>query len=289
MDRSRVFPWILRAAWAVLPFATGPAFAAALDDRSASVRTVGSALLWGAWAVVLCATLVRHPISLTLLRVTAPATLVAALWTLTPADGATTSALVAVVAALVAVALAYLPETGVLFVNGPAYPNERRYPLRVPGPLLFGPLFIAWAIAVGVPVAAALLLASRQWVAGGVVALAALGADVLLGRALHGLSRRWVVFVPAGLVLHDPMTMPDPVLFRRQIVSSVDLARAGTDALDLTQRSPGLAIEIELSEDTQLHLTKPVSRDSSTVTTRRLLFTPTRPGRVLAEARERRL
>ncbi|MEM4780995.1 MAG: ester cyclase, partial [Halalkalicoccus sp.] len=29
-------------------------------------------------------------------------------------------------------------------------------------------------------------------------------------RALHGLARRWVVFVPAGFVLHDPSSPDEP-------------------------------------------------------------------------------
>ncbi len=286
MDRTRLFPWVVRALWATLPFLTGPAFASAFDGRSISVRTVASVGLWGAWVVALAATLFLHPISLTLLRTIAPAGLVAAVWAASrPAVDA--SGLLAVAATAAAGAVAYLPETGVAFVNGPAYPNERRYPLRVPGALLFGPAELAWLVTVGAPVSAALLLAARQWVPGAVATLVAGAAGWYLGRALHGLSRRWIVFVPAGLVLHDPMTLADPVLFPKLMVASVELAEAGTEALDLTQGSPGLALELRLREEASLVLTKPGERIGPTVSTAHLLFTPTRPGRVLGEVRER--
>ena len=278
MDLGRLHPWIVRAVWAVLPFVTGPAFASALDGRSPAVRTVASIGLWAVWGGALCASLVLHPVGLTLLRCAAPAGVVAAVWS---------RDWFAVAATLVALVVVFLPETGVAFVNGPAYPNERRFPLRVPGPLLLGPLAVAWAMSVVVPAGAALLLAAEQWVAGGIGVVVGAASVFFLGRALHGLSRRWVVFVPAGLVLHDPMTLADPVLFPKLQIAGIDLAEATTSALDLTQRSPGLAVELALRETASLVLTKPGERVGPTVDADRVLFTPTRPGAVLAEARER--
>lgn len=278
MDLGRLHPWIVRAAWAALPFVAGPAFAAALDERSGAVRTVASVGLWAVWGVALCSSLVMHPVALTVLRCAAPAAVLAALWTREP---------FAVAATLVALVLAFLPETGVVFVNGPAYPNEHRFPLRVPGPLLLGPLVLAWTLAVGAPIAAALLLAAQQWVGGGVLAVVGAASALFLGRALHGLSRRWVVFVPAGLVLHDPMTLADPVLFPKLQISAIRAADAATTALDLTQRALGLAIEVALKETASLVLTKPGERVGPTVDADGVLFTPTRPGAVLREARER--
>lgn len=287
MDVAGIYPWIVRAAWAVLPFTTGPALADALDTKSVAVRTAASALLWGAWAATLCASLVAHPVSLTILRLAAPAALAAALWAATEDTGA--GGLLAVAATLPAVALAYLPETGEAFVNGPAYPNERRFPLRVPTPLLFGPLALAWALTVGAPAGAVLLLAARQWVLGAVLAAAGAAAVFFLGRAIHGLSRRWVVFVPAGLVLHDPMSLADPVLFPKTKIVSLDPAagRETGEALDLTQRAAGLALELVVDEAATLVLAKPGNRVGPSVEADRVRFMPTRPGRVLAEFRNR--
>ncbi len=121
------------------------------------------------------------------------------------------------------------------------------------------------------------------------LSLVAVPVAGVLWRSLHGLSRRWVVFVPAGLVLHDPMTLVDPVLFRRQVVDVLRPAPADSDALDLTQRAPGLALELVLKEEAHLVLLRPGRRTADTVTASRLLFTPTRPGAALQEARTRRV
>lgn len=263
MHLPRLLPWALRAAWAVLPFT--------LPDMPAPA--------WAVWTVVVVATLVPHPLSLTALRVAAPGALAFAAWTTSPA---------AVVNALVVVGLAFAAETAMPFVNGPAYPNERRFPLRPPGPLLFGPVPLAWASAVGLPVAGAVLVAGDRVALGALVLVGGLPVSVVLFRALHTLSRRWVVFVPAGLVLHDGMALADPVLFQRKVVEAVRLAPADTDSLDLTKGALGPAVELVLREKVPMVLATP-GRGGEPGASARLLFSPTRPGAVLAEAARRRL
>ena len=281
-----LLPWVLRALWALLPFTVGPSLAAALDGRSRPVQVAASVVLWGAWALVVVATLVPHPLGLTALRSAAPAALVSAVAAAVDGHGSPLALGGAGAAGLVA----FLPETGMLFANGPAYPNERRLPLRMPGAVA-GILPLAWTLALGAPAAGALLLASRRWVAGGLVLVVGLPLAALLFRSMHGLSRRWVVFVPAGLVLHDPLALTDPVLFRRQVIEALGPAPAGSDAqaLDLTQRAPGLALELVLREDVPLVLTTPGNRRGEGASAQRLLFTPTRPGAVLREAASRRI
>lgn len=287
LSAARAHPWVLRAAWVALPFAVGPALGAALDPRSAPVRTVASVGLWAGWAVVLVATLVPHPVGCTALRLGAPAVLASAV---AAALAGEVSALALGWAVLTAAVVA-APETGRWAVNGPAYPNEARFLLRAPGALLLGPLAVAWALAVGPPVVGALLVAAGRPLAGAVALAVAAPLSFLLGRAMHGLSRRWVVFVPAGVVLHDPLALADPVLFRRPTVASLGPAPAGTDALDLTQQAPGLALELSLKEKTPMVLVRPGRRGGSQQpgASARLVFTPTRPGAVLAEAARRRL
>ncbi len=285
MRLQSLLPWALRAAWVVLPLTAGPGFAAALATHSRPVQVVASTTLWAVWAGVVTATLIAHPIALTALRTVAPAALVATAGA--AADGHGSAA--AIASAALFLMTAFLPETGARYVNGPAYPNERRLPLRVPGPLLLGILPLSWSLAMGLPVTAALLLASGRWVAGGLVAVFGMPLAGLLLAAMHNLSRRWVVFVPAGLVLHDPLALADPVLFRRQIIEVLRPARADTDSLDLTQRAPGLALELVLTEKVPMMLMRPGSRVGESGSTARLLFTPTRPGQVLQEAATRRI
>lgn len=285
MSLQRILPWALRVAWAVLPFTAGPALGNALDPRSRPVQLVASVVLWGVWGVVLAATLVPHPISLTVVRCAAPAAAMVALVAAVDGHGSP----LAVSTTALATGLAFLPEIGTLFVNGPAYPNERRFLLRAPAPLLLGMLAVVWALAVAGPVVGLLLVAARQWVAGGLILAAGVPLAVVLLRAVHGLSRRWLVFVPAGVVLHDPIALADPVLFRRQLIVSLGPADASTSALDLTQTAPGLALELALTEEVPLLRAKPGKRLGEAASPARLLFTPTRPGAVLREAVERGL
>lgn len=287
MSLQRILPWALRVAWAVLAFTAGPALGNALDPRSRSVQLVASVALWAVWGVVLVATLVPHPVSLTAVRCATPAAVVAVL--VAAVDGDRAGAALALATTALAMALAFLPETGTVFVNGPAYPNERRFLLRAPAPLLLGVLGVVWALALAGPVVGVLLVAARQWVAGAAVLAAGVPLCVVLLRAIHGLSRRWLVFVPAGVVLHDPIALADPVLFRRQLVVALGPADSDSPALDLTQTAPGLALELALAEEVPILRSKPGRRLGEAASPSRLLFTPTRPGAVLREAGERGL
>lgn len=281
----RLFPWLLRAWWAALPFTAGPALAAALDPASGPVRTTASVGLWAGWTLGLAATVVPHPVGLTAVRTLAPAALAAVLAS-TSGHGAD---VLAAAWTAVMVAIAFAPDTALFCVNGPAYPNERRLLLRPPAPLLVGPVPLAWAAAATGIGAGPLLLAARQWVWGAVAVAAGFPAASVLLRSLHVLSKRWIVFVPAGLVLVDPLGLTDSILLRRQTVRALGPAPADAVGLDLTQRAPGLALQAVLAEAIDVSVARPGRRGSESRRADRLLFTPTLPGAVLEEARSRRV
>jgi hypothetical protein len=278
-------PWLLRLTWLVLPLTVGPAAERAVDGAGEAVATTAAVLLWAAWVVPLAATLIPHPLSLTLVRVAAPAALAVAV--AAAVDGEADA--VALGAGAVTALLPFAPAIGEWFVNGVAYGDERRLPLRIPALLLAGPVEVAWALVVAGVAAGPLLLAAGQWVAGGVAVAAGLPLAVIAFRSLYGLARRWLVFVPAGVVLHDPMTMADPMLFRRNQIRRLGPAPADTTATDLTQNAAGLAIEIELVEPVGIALVQPRTRSATLTDVDRLLVVPTRPGVVVAEAERRRI
>jgi hypothetical protein len=284
LNLDAVLPWVVRLLWVGLPFTAGPALADALHDASRPVQLVATAGLWVGWAAGVAASFVALPVSLTTLRVLAPAALAA---TVAAALGGHASAL-ALTWSLAAAGWILHPGWGARCVNGPAYPNERRFLLRCPGPLLFGPLALAWAVAVCGLSAGPLLLAAGRWVLGSAVTVEGLPHAGVFLRGMHDLSRRWAVMVPAGLVLHDPVTVVDPVLLRRQSVVRLGPALAGTDALDLTQKAPGLAVEVALNEEVPLALVRPGRRLGESTKASRMLLTPTGPGALLEEARRRR-
>jgi hypothetical protein len=281
--------WPARVTWLVLPVVLGPAVGDALDDASRPVQLVASVGLWAGWAVVLVATLVPTTVSLTALRVAAPAAVAAAV-AATVAEAASAAAVVGLVGALVAALAAFWPGTGEAFVAGSSYGDERRMPLRVPGPLLAGPLALAWAVAAAGVATGPLLLAARQWVAGAAALAVGLPAAGIAVRSLHTLARRWLVFVPNGVVVHDPLALTEPILLRRADVRWFGPAPADAAALDLTRGALGLALEVRLVSPVSLVLAAGGRASASEATTvGALLVSPTRPGAVLAEARRRRL
>lgn len=280
--------WVARALWLALPLAAGPALGAALDPRSAAVRGLGTVLAWGTWATVLVALLVPRASSLTVVRLGAPAALVAAGWAAGPGspDDDLARAVVAVVVAALALAATVAPAVGDAFVDGSSYGSERRFALRTPLPLL-ALATATWAAVAAAAVTGPLLLAARQWAAGAV--LTVLGAAVVwFGvRSLHGLARRWLVLVPSGVVVHDPVSRPDSVMAPRPLIVRLGPAPAASDGLDLTLGAAGLALELETSEE--LPVTVRDGRRLGTRPATRVLVAVARPAAVLAEAEARRI
>ncbi|HYH49639.1 MAG TPA: hypothetical protein VEG38_08830 [Acidimicrobiia bacterium] len=225
-----------------------------------------------------------------MLRVVAAAAAVMAVAAV-PAAGAG-QGLLAVGGTAVAAALAFAPAVGYRFVNGAAYGEERRYPLRVPPALLLGPVPLAALLLVAGVAAGPLLLADERWVAG-VVALA-LSVPLLkvAARSVYALSQRWAVLVPAGIVLKDPLTLVDPVLFPRERIASLRPlpfpAAPAEDILDLRLGAVPGSLVLELTEEAQLFRALGRQRGGESVKARRLAFSPRQPDALLAEAATRR-
>ena len=97
-----------------------------------------------------------------------------------------------------------------------------------------------------------------------------------------------MVLVPAGMVLHDPLTLAEPQLFPRLAVASLGPALADTDAEDLTGGASGLALQLDLTEPVDLLVIRGRNR-TETVETNALLFTPARPAHLLDRARHHRI
>ena len=145
----------------------------------------------------------------------------------------------------------------------------------------------AWAVLAACLGAGPLLLAARQWLPGAVLTAAGVAIAFPLGRRFHRLARRWVVVVPAGVVVHDQVALAETALFRRAELAGVGLAPAGTDATDLTVRALGLALQIDLMAPTAVAVSGTGRAAPTTATVTAVLVTPSRPGRVLEECRRR--
>lgn len=284
--RDDWWPWLLRLLWLSLPFTSGTVLGDALVNVSRPVELTAAIALWGLWAIGLALSLIPHVLALTPLRILAPASLTAAVWATVEA-GASASAVIALAVTATTATVSLAPQIGAWFVNGTAYGDERRILLRPPGALLLGPIPIAWAAIVATVYGAPLLLASRQWVAGALVAVIGGALSLLAMRSLHALTRRWLVFVPAGIVVHDLMTLADPVLIKRSAIDRLGPALADSEATDLTMAAIGLALEVRVGAPVTLALRPKPGAQPQAIELTSLLISPSRPGAVLDEAEQR--
>ena len=278
--------WVLRALWLSLPFTVGRAFEGALDEASRAVELTGTIGLWVAWGIGMVSTAVPHTGSLTPLRVLAPASFALGVWAVL-ADGSTGWGVTGLALTAVSALISLSPQVGAYLVNGSSYGDEWRAPLRPPGPMLAGPIPVFWAVGVAALAAGPMLLAAEQWIAGAIVVLVGFPLAAIAGRSLHALARRWIVFVPAGVVLHDPMILPDPVLFKRNGVAIVGPALADTTAPDLSQGALGLALELRLRKPVQLSYRETPGAGATSHELHALVISPSRPGVVLTTASSR--
>ena len=285
--------WLLRVVWMSLPLTAGPAAAHAIDGWSTGPQLVAAVLLWGTWAVVLPGLLAPRPLALTAMRIAAiDFFALATVAAVTPA--VTVSDAVAVLVTAAAAVLTMTPGVAIAAANGVAYGDERRYPLKTPPMLLVGPAVPA-PLVVGAGLAAGpLLIAADRPLVGAVAVVLGVPLAAVMARALHGLSRRWVVLVPAGLVVVDPLTLPDPVLFLRERIVSLRAAdpRARVEpgqVVDLRLGALADSLALTLDRDTDFLAARRGTRAAGPARGREVWFATVRSAELLREAASRRI
>lgn len=280
--------WCARLLWASLPITAASAIADALDGWSSAPADVAAAMMWIAWAIALVALFAPRPWGLTFVRVVTPVGVVIAI-VCAPSSTAGAAA-IAIAFTLVAAVLALSPVFAQAAANALAYGDEERFPLRIPLPLLLAPVPVAVVLVAAGMATGPLLLADGRAVAGVVATVIGIPLAAFLARSLHALSRRWLVLVPAGLVVVDPLILVDPAMIRRQQVAELVPTAPAPDfghALDLRLGAPG-GITIRLAEP--LPFARRRGRtDGAIVTTDVVLVAPTRRTALLTAADARRL
>lgn len=285
--------WAPAVVWLSLPLTAGSSFADALAGRSTAVALTAAIGLWSLWLIGLIASLVPSSVSLTTIRILMPASVIAAGWAAVSApDGTDIAHSSALGVTSLCAVLSLSAAVGYMFINGSSYGDERRFPLRPPGPVVLGPLELVWVVMTGTTLAGPMLLAARAWIPGAIVSVVAVATCVGGARALHQLSRRWLVFVPAGVVLVDRSTLLDALLVQRHTLRSIGPAAEDSSAIDLSAGAIGLQLELRLT-DTDSIIPTPARRNRrqviEPVEVDAVRFTPSRPGWVLEAASERRL
>lgn len=276
-----------RLAWLSLPLLAGDALGSALGEHSDRVATVGAVLAWTGFAVGVVASMVPRSSTLTILRLLAPGAVACSAWAAAGPAGAVSIG-AGLVASVVAALLLVAPATADDYVDGSSYGSERRLALKTPIALFLGPIPLAWAAAAMAVTGPPLLAAAGNPAVAVVTAGVGVPVVVVTVRQLHQLSRRWLVFVPAGIVVHDPLNLTEPILFQRHLLDHVGPAPADGDGLDLTGGATGLALELRGREPISVGVRR--GRGSfEALQVPALVVTPGRPASALAAAAEHRL
>ena len=108
---------------------------------------------------------------------------------------------------------------------------------------------------------------------------------------VKGKRKRYLYLAPTQEVGGPSSVRIDYAVFERAILDKLAELRPAdiaSDSLDLTQGALGLTLELVLTEKVAMTRAKPGKRSGEEGASARLLFTPTRPGQVLAEATRRR-
>jgi hypothetical protein len=284
-----IWLWCTRVTWALLPVTSGAALADAISGWSTAPARLAAVLLWAVWAAGLFALFAPRPWGLTLLRVVAPCGLVCVVLSATSTSAG--SATFAIAWTVAAAALALSAPVAAATANALAYGDEQRFVLRVPTPLLLGPIPIAVVLAGAGTVSGPLLIADGRYVVGALATLVGIPVAALVVRALHPLACRWFVLVPAGIAIADPLTLTEPVLVRREHIARLRRtaeAALPAGALDLRLGTLGGGISMELTDDVEFGRRRG-RRDAEVITPRLLAVAVVRADAALAQARTRRI
>ncbi len=242
----------------------------------------------GIAGIVLLELIVCGPISLTIVRMLIPSSITAAVIALFYGAAALPGAL-ALAAGSVVTLTAFMAETGEAMVQTAAYGDERRLPLRVPAAMQI-PIAVAWLLWLATVLTGVLLLAAGRLVVGIVVLLVAAALTWLTYQRLRPFSTRWLVSVPAGVVVHDPVVLGETLMVMRANVKHAQLALVTTKAADLTGPAAGHALEVTVREMVQITFAATAKNPKgSAIHAQAFLIAPSRPGRALQALADRKV
>jgi len=241
--------------------------------------TVG---IWLLWSIALLCTLVPSSSALTAIRLALP-TIFVIVAAVAVATGISSGVAAALAISLLASLLIFSGDIGDSFVQLAAYGDERRYLLRCPPAMLLVQV-LSWLVWLTLTIVAINLLASDALILGAVVAIAALLLTIVLPRRFHRFSRRWLVSVPAGLVIHDHVVLAETAMFMNNAVIEVGIDLAPSEAADLSGKCSGIGLLIALKDfDTVVLAATPKTPGGSAIHVKSMRICPTRPGRAITE------
>ena len=208
------------------------------DDASRSVAWVVLSWGWFLWTGVGASLLVPSPMSLTIVRIAVPLSVVVSVVASQP---------LAVFCSVVALIVCASPVFVDVMVQGGAYGDETRFALRTPLPYVV-PAVVAWLLYTAALIGGSLLLAAHQYIVGAVLVAIGILLSRTIPRRLHRLARRWLVLVPVGIVVHDHLVLHETIMAHSGKILSVTRMSDVGEAADLTGGVVGDRITIALTE-----------------------------------------
>lgn len=269
----------LRVGW--LAIAVLPQSLSASNGVSGA-STVGFWLAWGIWVVIALAVLVPHPLSLVTVRLLAPLLALHTGATVLEESTLQWSTVLALLLMIAVSATAFSARYGTVHAQAAAYGHERRHLLRPPMAVL-APLALVWLVVAALGAVA--MRGEQLAVSLSTTTLFIALAVFMLRRALV-LSRRWLVFVPAGIAVHDPLLLRDTFMVRNHDVRALRDAASNTEAFDVTGTTWGTSLELVLSHPHDVSLSPFGARLTGTLDrlhVTALMVAPSRPNIALAD------
>ena len=233
---ERILVAVVLLAWVLLALASPWQIIA--DDASRSVAWVVLSWGWFLWTGVGASLLVPSPVSLTIVRIVVPLSVVVSVVASQP---------LAVFCSVVALIVCASPIFVDVMVQGGAYGDETRFALRTPIPYV-APAVIAWMLYTTSLIGGSLFLAAQQYVVGAILVALGILFSRTIPKRLHRLARRWLVLVPVGIVVHDHLVLHETIMAPSGKIQSVTRTSDVGEAADLTGGVIGDRITIALTE-----------------------------------------
>lgn len=276
---------------------TVPLLGARLDTLHHATGMVATIALWSLWAGLLLSILVPSSSSLTALRLLAPTHTAVSLAVVVVADRGDLSvwpAIGALTLSVIVSVTALSGDTGRYYVQVSAYGDEHRFLLSCPAQMIAVQV-LTWMIWLAAAMIAVIGLTGDDVtlpdiIIGGSAALIAGAGFIVLPRRFHRFSRRWLVWVPAGIVLHDHVVLAETAMVARRSVHDVELWSPGDEPepLNVTGGRPRTGIKISMREmETMILSATPDHPGGKAMHVQSFLVRPTRLQPVLAEMTRR--
>jgi hypothetical protein len=255
---------VARVAWVALALIPN-GIAATLASHGRTAQLVFTLGTWALWALGTLAIFWLSPYSLSALRMVAPlatAGLVGFVFASlsTYADvavGDVAWSLVGVAVGVLALVCIFLPAFGLLHVQASAYGDEKRLLLRVPAAQI-APIAVSYIVMVAFPVVMLFAVSAEVWWLAALCLVPTVLIFRVVPKRLHRFSRRWLVVVPAGVVVHDELLLAETFMVRTTAVTRVELSATSGEALNLTGDIAGvrrhMVLIVQLREAEKLAL-----------------------------------